>query len=293
MSKTKALITASCLDLSMLSGARYQDNSMILSAASRRNLLSLGKKFNNYIRVNRRKITPQSIKDFLAELKVDCAASTWNLSRQNLKRLLKLQPNVRKNYLLRLLIDEIFRDIRPLQLDRKVKDYLSEKEISDLIKGSPTRLALIIRTMFITGCRISELIGIRYRDIKTSSHNAALTILGKGNKIRTVYIPIDLLQRIRQTFRSREYLFVNRNGNQLDASNIWKQLKRSGNEILGRSIHPHLLRHSTANYLLQEKGKSAKYVAEYLGHSTPAITLDMYIHEQPGTDILNLFRSSG
>lgn len=293
MSKTKALITASSLDLSLLSGARYQDNSMILSAAARRNLLSLGKKFNLYLQQNRRKITPQTIIDFLVELKMNCAASTWNLSRQNLKRLLKLQPHVRKNYLLRLLIDEIFRDIRPLQLDRKVKDYLSGDEIDLLVNQSSPKLSLVIRTLFLTGCRISELIGIRLRDISTEQRGAALSILGKGNKIRTVYIPNDLLQKIRQEFQGRKYLFENRNGKQLDASNLWKEIKRAGNEILGRSIHPHLLRHSTANYLLQDKRKSAKYVSKYLGHSSPAITLEMYIHEQPGAEVVSLFRSSG
>jgi len=290
MNSSKALITAASLDLSMLINTRCQDNSMILSAASRRNLMSLGKKFNHFLLQRRRKITPQTIKDFLNDLKSDCKSSTWNLGRQNLKRLLKLQPHVRKNYMFRLLIDEIFRDIRPLQLDRQVKEYLSEGEIAELVKKSSPRLSLVIRTLFLTGCRISELTGIRLRDISTGQNGAAITILGKGNKIRTVYIPNDLLKQIRQTFNSQVYLFENRSGNRLDNSNLWKAIRKSGREILNLKIWPHLFRHSTASFLLLEKGKSAKYVSKYLGHSTPAVTLDMYVHEQPGADVVNLFR---
>jgi integrase/recombinase XerD len=292
MSKTKALITASRLDLSMLSTTRYQNNSMILSVASRRNLLSLGKKFNLYLRKKRRKITAETIRDFLEELKFEYAPSTWNLSRQNLKRLLKLQPQINKNYLFRLLVDEIFKDIRPIQIDRQVKEYLSEKEIQKLIRNSPARLGLIIETLFLTGCRISELIGIRLRDIRKSDSGAAITVLGKGNKVRTVYIPNDLLRNIRHTFQSRIYLFENRKGNQLDASNLWKAIRKAGRKVLRKDIHPHLLRHSTASYLLLEKGRSAKYVSRYLGHSTPAVTLDMYVHEQPRAEIVSLFNLS-
>lgn len=289
MKQSKTLISPDSLDLSLLQSTRCLNNRMILSEAARRNLLSLGRKFNRYLHNSRRKITADTVRAFLEDLKSEYAPSTWNLTRQNLKRLLKLQPDVRENYLWRLLIDEIFKDIRPVKLDRQVREYLHEQEINQLINQSSPKLSLLIETMFVTGCRISELTGIRWRDIRTSKHEAVITVLGKGNKIRTVYISQSLLTRIKNEFNSKVYLFENRNQHRLDASNLWKKIKKSGYDVLQREIHPHLIRHSTANYLLKKKGKSAKYVSKYLGHSTPAVTLDMYVHDQPGAEILNLF----
>lgn len=283
------LLPVSSLDLSRLNQTRYQNNRMILSNAARRNLLSLGQKFNSYLQDKRRKISPETIRSFLEDIKQEYAPSTWNLARQNLKRLLKLQPQIKKNYLMRLLIDEVFKDIRPIKLDKQVKEYLSRKEVEKLIKKSSPKLSLIIETMFLTGCRITELTGMRWRDVRFKQKKAAINILGKGNKLRTVFVPSSLIKRIQAEYKSTTFLFENRNHNRLDSSNLWKKIKQVGYTVLKRDIHPHLLRHSTANYLLKEKGKSAKYVSKYLGHSTPAVTLDMYIHEQPGTEIVSLF----
>ncbi|MCF8346833.1 MAG: site-specific integrase [Bacteroidales bacterium] len=288
-SSDKALINVSSLDLSGLAKARYQNNRMLLSKAAQSNLLSIGRKFNAYLQKRQSTITSDAINEFLEELKYEYAPSTWNLARQNLKRLLKLQSQVSSNYLLRLVIDEIFKDIRPIKLDRQVKEYLSENEIHQLIRQSPTKLGLIIETLFLTGCRISEMTGIRWRDIRVDHAQAGLQILGKGRMIRTVYVPTSLIDRIKREFNSRVYLFENRNHHRLDSSNLWKKIKQAGREILKRdNIHPHLLRHSTANFLIK-KGRSIKYISKYMGHSSPAVTLDMYVHEQPGAEIISLF----
>lgn len=56
------------------------------------------------------------------------------------------------------------------------------------------------------------------------------------------------------------------------------QIAKAGLLILGRHISAHTLRHSWATRKLKE-GKSLKAVSRYLGHSSTAITADLYIHD--------------
>ena len=51
---------------------------------------------------------------------------------------------------------------------------------------------------------------------------------------------------------------------------------------------PHMLRHSRATDLLLRKGQSLKAVSKYLGHSSVAITAQVYIHDE--VNIYELFR---
>ena len=58
-----------------------------------------------------------------------------------------------------------------------------------------------------------------------------------------------------------------------------KMVERAGKRILGRRISAHSMRHSFATLAIRE-GASIKAVSKYLGHSSTAITMDMYVHER-------------
>ena len=217
------------------------------------------------------------------------SAATFNLSRAHLKKLLKHQT-AKDDYTKRVLVNEIFSDIKPLRQDKRIVDYLSQSQVLQLILGSEKRLALMIEFLFKTGCRITEMINIRLQDCKVDQE-VRIKIIGKGSKQRTVFIDLGLYKRIRQQFNGLFYLFENNRQHRYDRSNLFREIKKCGKQILGRDdINIHLLRHSTANFLLKECGKSPKYVAEFLGHSDPAITLSMYIHEEVGSDVVELFK---
>ena len=205
---------------------------------------------------------------------------------------MKYQPNVRGNYLNRVIIDEIFTDISPLKVEKKIVEYLSYQDVSKLILGSTPTEAIIIEFLFNTGCRISELINIRVMDCFYDKE-VKVRVLGKGSKVRTLFINPDLYKRIRKHFNGETYLFENSKHHQFDRSNLYRKIKLVGKRVLNQYIHPHTFRHSTANYLLLDCGKSAKFVAEFLGHSTPAITMEMYIHEKPGSEVVELFNKCG
>lgn len=276
------------LDINILNHIKYNKSKNVVSELTRRNLTTIGRKFNQYLIDTSKSVNPKSIKEFLKELKIEQSPSTWNLSRQNLKTVLKYQPSIRGNYLNRVIIDEIFTDINPMKLEKKIVDYLSYDDVLSLIHCSSTTEAIIIEFLFKTGCRISELINIRIMDCFYGDE-VRVRVLGKGSKVRVLYIGPDLFNRIRNHFQGKVYLFENSNHHLFDRSNLYRKIKTAGKRVLNQNIHPHILRHSTANYLLLDCGKSAKFVSEYLGHSTPAITMEMYIHDKPGSEVVELF----
>lgn len=77
------------------------------------------------------------------------------------------------------------------------------------------------------------------------------------------------------------FVFTNARGRPLDAINV---VRRSFKPLLKRAGVPdirfHDLRHTAATLLL-EQGVHVKYVSEMLGHSTIAVTLDLYSHVTP------------
>ena len=277
------------LDLSIIERIKYENNGNRVAAHTRRNLLTIGRQYNRYLIAANLHPDPGSVSSFLEKLKEVQAPTTFNLSRQNLKKLLKHQPQINANYMMRVMVDELFTDIKPLRLEKQVLEYLKYPQVLQLILGSDPHTALIIEFLFKTGCRISEMISIRIKDIKVEKQ-VQIKLIGKGSKQRTVYIDHELYDRIREHFQGLFYLFENNRHHQFDRSNLFRKIKAAGLQTLGKDIHPHLLRHSTANYLLKDCGKSPKYVSEYLGHSDPAITLSMYIHEQPGEEVVDLFK---
>lgn len=282
------LFKKQCLNLSVIDHIKSEQGRSGLAEHTRRNLRNIGGMYNAWLKLNKKQLSSESVSMFLEELQIKQSPATWNLSRQNLKKLLKHQPGIQENYLKRVMVDEIFSDIKRLRQDKKVIDYLSYSQILKLILGSDVKVALIIEFLFKTGCRISEMINIRNIDISVD-RQVRISVIGKGSKQRLVFIDPELYSRIIRYFCGRVYLFENSKHHKLDRSNLFKKIKAAGQEILGREIHPHILRHSTANYLLKDCGKSPKFVSGYLGHADTAITLEMYIHEQPGEEVVDLF----
>ena len=124
---------------------------------------------------------------------------------------------------------------------------------------------------FYTGLRISELVSLRHRDYQNNS----LRILGKGNKVRYVFLPDFLTKYIK--FGSTGYLFATKQGNKLDSENIRKNIHRRV-KLAGiqKLVSPHTFRRSLATNLYNKEGK-LETIQKQLGHSSLDTTLG-YIH---------------
>jgi len=155
---------------------------------------------------------------------------------------------------------------RPKLKDRELK-YLHHREVRELLKAIPNmRDKLIIRLIYTTGMRVSEVVGLEVGDIDFD--NQAIQVRGKGGKIRTVFCDVDTLTLI------REYLHGRTGGR------VWgitaMRIRQIFNRYAPRGITPHKIRHSYATELYR-RSHNLRLVQELLGHSSIQTT-QIYVH---------------
>ena len=198
--------------------------------------------------------------------------------KKRIKEIFKYETDITKKYFL----NEKLKEIKTFKVNSKAigEDKLIKKDEIDLLLSKATkRLRLIIDTLIFTGCRINELTSIRLSDCKEINNHIEVTILGKGGKIRTIKLTKDLFNMIRETFSGYDFLFETKNKTRIDNVNITHQISSLSKKVLNKSFTAHNFRHYFATDRIR-KTNNIKGVSKYLGHSTTAITLDMYTHSK-------------
>ena len=152
-------------------------------------------------------------------------------------------------------------------------------EFDLLVSGTSRRTSLFLWFLYNTGCRAAEMCGARLERCEHLGDMVRITIVGKGNKERKVEIEERLFEAIRAEFGEETWLFQTRGGRPFRPPYVSYEITKAGRRILGRRISAHTMRHSFATLAIRE-GASIKAVSEYLGHSSTAITMDMYVHER-------------
>lgn len=142
---------------------------------------------------------------------------------------------------------------------------------------------MLLNLFYATGMRLSELIGLKEKQIDFSKQ--VIKILGKGNKERIVPVSDELISMIQTYQQSKraafeqqvDYLLVTEKGKKLYPKYAYLLVKKYLSEIktLERKS-PHVLRHSFATHLTNN-GASLNAVKELLGHSSLAST-QVYTH---------------
>jgi site-specific recombinase XerD len=131
-----------------------------------------------------------------------------------------------------------------------------------------TRLYLLMQTMCSTGIRISE---VRYITVEAVARGIA-EINCKG-KCRQVFLPKQLCLILRPYIKEHNIksgaVFVTRNGNPLDRSNIWSDMKKlcKAANVSEKKVFPHNLRHLFARTYYSQQ-KDIVRLADILGHSS-------------------------
>lgn len=154
----------------------------------------------------------------------------------------------------------------------KPEKELTQEEYVRLVnaanRSGNERLSLVIQTICATGIRVSELKYITVESVRTG--RAEVNCKGKR---RTVLIPEKLcrilLKYIHKKNRSGGCVFITKNGNPLDRSNIWREMKSLCEEarVEQGKVYPHNLRHLFARtYYRLEKDLSR--LADLLGHTS-------------------------
>lgn len=169
---------------------------------------------------------------------------------------------------------------KPIMNDIEIKKdkYLTIEEIKTLLHNSRgVKQNLIIKFLWATGCRVGEMINITLSNCSILMDCVKIRIIGNSNKERYIYITIDLYNKIIETFDGNKYLFETSTGQQYVRTAISDQLAKVTKRVLGKKCRAHTFRHSFATHKIRE-GVPLSYISKYLGHSSIAVTADMYDH---------------
>ena len=188
------------------------------------------------------------------------------------------------------------------KLPRHLPDVLTVEEVDRLIASAvgdePWQLRdqAMLETVYSCGLRVSELVGLRRRDVLFDEE--LVRVRGKGDKERIVPIGEraiaalkDYVYHGREQIRgknkdgkprplptqAKDVLFLNQHGRPLTPSGFWTilqiYLQKSGIEA---AIKPHTFRHTFATHLI-EGGADLRVVQELLGHASISTT-EIYTH---------------
>jgi integrase/recombinase XerD len=179
------------------------------------------------------------------------------------------------------------------RFERAIVSFLDREEIVAIL-ASPDRTTWISRrdhalllVMVQTGLRVSELTGLRCRDV-VLANGAHVFCRGKGRKERCTPLTAQTVSVLRSWLKERGDesdgpLFPSRRGTTLSTDAVERLVDKYVNVAAQRCpslgdkrVTPHVLRHSTAMELLAS-GVDSSVIALWLGHESLQST-QMYLH---------------
>lgn len=191
--------------------------------------------------------------------------------------------------LIKLAKDKSDKEVKFLKLEQLEKLLLSPDPAN--IKGMRDRA--ILESLFSTGLRVAELVALDREQLKIANKHLKegmeVTILGKGNRVRTVYFSKRAIKAIKNYLDKRQdmdpALFINYKPGADNSNSDRRLTTKSIEDIVKKYVKiaglpvmatPHTLRHSFATDLLAQ-GVDLRLVQEFLGHRNIATT-QIYTH---------------
>ena len=253
--------------------------------------------------VSYKDITHDVVKDYRMHLNRKISSkSKQTIKRNTQNRFL----TALRSFLRFLIVEKNYTDALPPdkvmlgKADPRVPKFLTDDQIEELVsvqdlsKKSGIRDRAILELLFSTGMRISELTALNVDTVSPQVlKNKEFAIVGKGRKVRTVYLSKNAVLWLEKYLRTRtdkfKPLFVRYSGKSMEENDpdgeslrltprsVQRMVKKYA-RMAGISVDvtPHVLRHSFATDLLRS-GADLRSVQELLGHSDVS-TIQIYTH---------------
>jgi site-specific recombinase XerD len=145
------------------------------------------------------------------------------------------------------------------------------------------RNRVLLTVLYGGGLRISEVCGLRWRDLMARDEAGQATVFGKGGKTRAVLLSAStwkVLMALRGEAPSDAPVFRSRKGGALDPSAVHRVVKAAAARAgLPSEVSAHWLRHAHASHSL-DRGAPIHLVQATLGHASVATT-GRYLHARP------------
>ncbi len=140
---------------------------------------------------------------------------------------------------------------------------LSKDEVKEFLNNvSDRRDKIMFGFMFRTGLRVSEVVNVKFSDVFVKNNERFLRVLGKGNKVRFVFVSDELVEDMRSMVDSEDDVVFS-----MDCSNVNKRLGRYSDVLSAHDFR----RTCCTNLLLG--GVPIKKVQEFMGHSDIRTTM--------------------
>ncbi|GLC89100.1 tyrosine recombinase XerC [Lysinibacillus piscis] len=170
------------------------------------------------------------------------------------------------------------------KIGRKRPIYMNMEEAQQFLTGISSARNYCIAMFFLNlGIRVTELCELN----QSSIQGRYLTIVGKGNKERTVYLNDSCLQALKAYKESKttvfkgadeEPLFISQKGTRFTRQTVAKIIKQINQQsgLQKERLTPHKLRHTSAT-MMYKAGADIRSLQHILGHSSVATT-QIYTH---------------
>lgn len=194
-------------------------------------------------------------------------------------------------------------NVRSPRLGQRLPRVLTKDEAERVIEspdadeGTATaRDQAILETLYSTGARVSELVGMNWSDL--SLDEGMVRLKGKGKKERLVPVGLVAVEAIRdylavtpvranpatdkdavsplKVMPADGPIFRNNRGGRLSVRSVERIVRRYADRLQVETVTPHTFRHSYATHLLDE-GADLRVIQEMLGHASLATT-QKYTH---------------
>ncbi|HUO04445.1 MAG TPA: tyrosine-type recombinase/integrase [Candidatus Binataceae bacterium] len=240
----------------------------------------LGKPVNE---IDTATLTADHIRAYLADLMKSSKRATVQRRLSSIKAFFRFRETATGN-------PSPARAIRSPKSERRLPRILQQNEVRQLIEADPGASSMatlrdraIFETLYSSGLRVSELVGLNWGDIDDEL-GMVMVKQGKGNKDRMAPIgepALDALSEWRRTmpiaWEPDGPVFVNLRGGRLTTRAVEQILERRIQAAgLGTQITPHGLRHCFATHMLNN-GADLRSIQEMLGHASLATT-QRYTH---------------
>lgn len=186
-----------------------------------------------------------------------------------------------------LLDSDPARGLESPKIDSRHPVYLTLNEAKiflSVIDGRFKERDYAVMTLFLNcGMRLSELVGIDIDNIRGDT----LTVIGKGNKERTIYLNDACIKALEEYIKLRpteelkdeKALFINNKKDRLNVRGIQymvkKYIKKAG--LDESKFSPHKLRHTAATLMYKYGGVDIRALQDILGHENVSTT-QIYTH---------------
>ena len=168
---------------------------------------------------------------------------------------------------------------------RLAERILSEASVHRMLSLEPEeRNRAILTLLYASGARVSELCGLRWRDVQASGDSAQVTVFGKGGKTRAIRLPVSVWQQLaalRGTDGGDQPMFrSHKTGGALTPVGVLRIVRRAARRAgIDLAVSPHWLRHAHASHAL-DRGAPIHLVQATLGHAS-ITTTGRYLHAKP------------